>query len=78
MASNKTQDECRKEFTVALREFVAKLDAIDSDTPATPVEEPKWWLDMMALRREARSVEDRLAIAKAIAKFKPLPKGSRT
>ena len=35
----------------ALSDFLNAIASIDEDTPATPVEEPKWWRDMMEDRR---------------------------
>jgi hypothetical protein len=42
-----TQDECKQRYVQALSDFLDAISSIDQETPATPVEEPKWWVDMM-------------------------------
>lgn len=43
----KTQEQCRLEWEALKREFLARIKAINDDTPAKPYEEPKWWCDMV-------------------------------
>lgn len=53
-----TQAECWHDFIDLLDRFVKEVDAIDARTPATdrpggnPIE-PRWWLEMMAMRKTA-------------------------
>lgn len=52
MSIHPTQNECRLRFLRALDAFKQELREIDQETPAVPVEEPKWWLIMSDLERE--------------------------
>jgi hypothetical protein len=54
-----TQQECRQEFYKTCRDFVDQLHRIDQVTPGQPTEEPKWWVDMMALTRQLRPYADK-------------------
>jgi hypothetical protein len=55
----KTQDECRKDFIISMRDFAERLDEINADTPAKGPnqDEPYWWLKMMEIRRSLREAE---------------------
>lgn len=53
-----TQAECRHDFIDLLDRFVKEVDEIDEHTPATDrpggdTTEPRWWLEMMAMRKTA-------------------------
>lgn len=43
---NKTQEECRQDWEDFKLEILAKIDSIDDNTPASPHDEPKWWVGM--------------------------------
>ena len=57
----KTQHECRDEFLKALGEFAAKIQRIDQETPADPITEPGWWVQMKSIQRSAVVLMDDLA-----------------
>ena len=63
MGHEDTQESCKERFLVALHVLTQTLDAIDDDTPAKPGTgqdiEPKWWVDMMQLARDARKLHDK-------------------
>ena len=46
----------RDEFIKKLRKLVRQIDIIDSNTIASTQNEPKWWVDMMELRRRASKI----------------------
>ncbi len=48
-----TQESCKIRFGEAMARLAKELDQIDQDTPATPVEEPEWWVRMMDQHRTA-------------------------
>lgn len=52
----KTQHECREDFLAACKSFIEQLEKIDAATPTTPVEEPRWWVDMVELKGHAHRI----------------------
>jgi len=50
MANN--HEAKRREFLALCEEIINRTEAIDRDTEWS-VAEPRWWLDMMAMQREA-------------------------
>lgn len=59
MGHEDTQDSCKERFCVALHSLIQTIEGIDKDTPSEPKEEPKWWVDMMRLDREARKLHEK-------------------
>lgn len=52
-----TQDSCAERWKEARRQFVAAIDQINADTPAVPITEPRWWVEMMESRRAVTDME---------------------
>ena len=57
MANGPTQDECERRFKIALDKFIRELYLIDDETPANPVTEPDWWINMNSLRRHLVKIQ---------------------
>ena len=49
----KSQNECREDFLAACKRLIEQLEMIDAAKPASPVEEPRWWVDMVELKGHA-------------------------
>lgn len=52
---SKLQIECKKEFEREMLGLIGVLDRIDGETSWSE-REPKWWLQMQAVRKLAREV----------------------
>jgi hypothetical protein len=52
MAKTLTQTKCRKSFANLAESVIIDIDDIDKETPAGPVEEPSWWVEMMDIQRK--------------------------
>ncbi len=54
--SDYTQDGQRDKWLDLAKKTLAQIQAIDKDTPATPTEEPEWWVQMNGVRRKLYTV----------------------
>jgi hypothetical protein len=61
MAKTLTQTECRKSFANLAESIIIDIDDIDKETPARPVEEPSWWVEMMEIQRKLIAWRERHA-----------------
>jgi hypothetical protein len=59
MAKQPTQTECREMYKKLVSETLGRIQEIDASTPASPVEEPSWWVEMLQLERTLRNLEIR-------------------
>lgn len=47
-----TQDGLREKWRYLAQKTLDAINAIDADTPATPIAEPRWWVKMTDIRRK--------------------------
>lgn len=55
----KTQRDCFDEWQAECAKMIARIDAIDKDTPhegGPNADAPNWWVEMQNVRRKLQSV----------------------
>jgi hypothetical protein len=61
MPKQTTQDDCRRSFADMAKTVITGIDRIDHATPAQPVEEPDWWVEMIDIQRKLIAWRERHA-----------------